>query len=171
MNSSTSGQPEDLGALTLRITQFLYHEAWLLDSGQLQAWVELFSDDGMYWIPSSPTQTDRLNQVSIVLEDKALLQVRMQRLCHEDAHAVTPMPATVHTVSNVNLLDGRSDSEFGYVVRSVVTMHEQRGDIARTLSAYATHTLLSNDDEFKIAQKRVDLIQCGTAFAPISVLL
>ena len=168
---SHTAAPADRAALTFAIEQFLYHEAWLLDSSQMEAWVDLFSEQGVYWIPSSRTQSDMLNEVSIVLEDKALLRVRMQRLGHANAHAVIPMPATVHAVSNVQLINDSARASTELTVRSIVTLREQRNHQSRSLNGYATHTLVQTETGFNIVRKRVDLIQCGTAFAPISMLL
>ena len=35
----------------MTVEQFLFHEARLLDTGQLEAWLELFTDDATYWLP------------------------------------------------------------------------------------------------------------------------
>ena len=34
-----------------RIQLFLFHEARLLDTQQLEAWLELFTEDATYWVP------------------------------------------------------------------------------------------------------------------------
>ena len=75
---------------------FLAHEADLLDAGRFDDWLDLFDEDGLYWVPSSRDQTDMDGQVSIMLEDKPLLKLRITRLSHPRAHSVLPPPATVH---------------------------------------------------------------------------
>ncbi|MEO7735349.1 MAG: aromatic-ring-hydroxylating dioxygenase subunit beta, partial [Kofleriaceae bacterium] len=40
------------------IEQLLYRQSELLDNKQWQAYIDLFTDDGMYWMPVSPDQTE-----------------------------------------------------------------------------------------------------------------
>ncbi len=49
---------------------FLVAEARLLDSGRFEEWLALFAEDGFYWIPAAPGQSDPLNHLSILYEDK-----------------------------------------------------------------------------------------------------
>ncbi len=38
-------------ALHHRVSQFLYHEARLLDERRWEEWAGLFTEDGIYWAP------------------------------------------------------------------------------------------------------------------------
>ena len=40
------------------IEQFLYHEAELLDARQYKEWLELFTDDAIYWMPTGGDNLD-----------------------------------------------------------------------------------------------------------------
>jgi len=40
------------------IEQFLYHEAELLDARQYKEWLELFTDDAIYWMPTGGEKSD-----------------------------------------------------------------------------------------------------------------
>src|SRR3982751_5451022 len=58
---SPDAQPdESLGAVHARmklqheVEQFLYRQSELLDTKQWQAWIDLFTDDGVYWMPADP---------------------------------------------------------------------------------------------------------------------
>ena len=156
-------------SLTLhhQVSNFLAQEAELLDLGYFDRWLDLFADDGIYWVPSAPDQTDMEGQVSIILEDVALLKLRVARLSHPRAYAVTPSPATVHLVSNI-ILETVTDK---ITVRSKLIMNEVRDDISTTLSGKSTHHLIASGDSFKILLKRVDLIQAGGTFNAISIPL
>ena len=37
--------------------QFLYRQSELLDSKKWQDWIDLFTDDGIYWMPPEPSHT------------------------------------------------------------------------------------------------------------------
>src|SRR5215470_17647945 len=40
------------------IEQFLYRQSELLDSKLWQEYIDLFADDGVYWMPVTPEQTE-----------------------------------------------------------------------------------------------------------------
>src|SRR5262245_55385592 len=44
-----------------RVEEFLYYQAELLDRKQWAAYIDLFDDQGMYWMPVTPEQTDWLD--------------------------------------------------------------------------------------------------------------
>jgi 3-phenylpropionate/cinnamic acid dioxygenase small subunit len=137
------------------IEAFLFHEAWLLDQGRLDAWLDLFTADATYWIPLSPGQTDPLASVSIVYDDRALLEVRVRQFLHPRAHARVPAPRTVHQVGNVRVL---SPSDTQLRVGSTLVVIEYRQERQRTWGAQVEHRLRRTADGLRIAAKRVDLV-------------
>jgi len=88
-------------SLLAAVEAFLYREARLLDEGEFEAWRQLFAEDGLYWIPGEPGQSDPATTVSILREDKAMLEMRVRRLGHPRAFALEPRPRTVHSLGNV----------------------------------------------------------------------
>ena len=95
---------------TLReIELFVLREARLLDSGEFEAWLDLYAPQGIYWMPSRPDQTDPLGVASIIYEDHAILAIRVQRLLEARALVLTPMPRTTHLVSNIEVLEGEGE--------------------------------------------------------------
>ncbi len=149
------------------LTCFLAHEADLLDQGKFDAWLELYEEDAIYWVPSSAEQTDMKGQVSIMLEDLPLLKLRVRRLSHPRAHAVTPKPATIHLIGNVTA----SEQDGLVVANSKLIMTQVRDNLETSLSGAVTHHLRRSVDGFKIKLKRVDLIQAGGVFSAISIPL
>ena len=144
---------------------FLAHEADLLDAGRFDDWLDLFDEDGIYWVPSSRDQTDMDGQVSIMLEDKPLLKLRITRLSHPRAHSVLPPPATVHLIGNVVAETG---PRF-VMVQSKLVMNMVREDEQTSLSGSVLHHLLEVGGGYRILLKRIDLIQAGGIFSAISV--
>ena len=71
------------------------------DTRQWQAWIDLFSDDGIYWMPPDASYKTWDGQPAIFAEDKNLMQVRMGRVLHPDAWSQRPLWGTNHVVSNV----------------------------------------------------------------------
>ena len=143
------------GGSRSEIEQFLYHEAWLLDHGRLDEWLGLFTDDAMYWIPLEANQADPLTTASIVYDDRRLLEVRVRQFQHPRAHARVPAPRTVHHIGNVQVMD-TEDREVR--VGSTLVLVEYRHDRQRVWGGLVEHRLRRAADGFRIAAKRIDLI-------------
>ena len=60
MNTTMNTQSD-----TQSVEQFLYREAALLDRPDLDQWIELYTTDGTYWMPSIEDQVDPLNHISV----------------------------------------------------------------------------------------------------------
>ena len=63
---------------------FVHWEADLLDRGDFDAWLDLFADDGYYWVPSHPDQTSPLSDPSHVFDVRAPFHLA-EALPHHDA--------------------------------------------------------------------------------------
>ena len=147
--------------------QFLYHEARLLDTQQLEAWLELFTEDATYWVPLERGQTDPLETSSIIHDDRTLLELRVKQARHPRAHARLPLARTVHQVSNIVTL--KEDS--GAVqVASTLTLIEWRQEKQRVWGALVEHRLRRANGGFKIAHKRVDLVNSAAELDGIAIL-
>ena len=70
----------DDAATVERLARFVYDEARLIDERKFDEWYDLFTDDGIYWMPLTRGQPDGLNHTSLLHEDKLLLKVRIERL-------------------------------------------------------------------------------------------
>lgn len=138
--------------------EFLFRQADLLDRRLWDAWMELFADDGVYWMPLKEEQQDAENYPSIFFEDKALMAARVGRLRDANAWGQQPLTRTSHLISNVRLDDGADRRDGEIVVRSNFTMAEFRRDVLRHHAGSYTHHLRRVRGGFKIALQRVDLI-------------
>src|SRR5215813_7394228 len=141
--------------LRSEIEQFLYHEAWLLDQGRLDEWLALYTVDATYWIPLQANQTDPLTTSSIVYDDRRLLEVRVRQFQHPRAHARMPAPRTVHQISNVQVVQVEGDT---LRVVSTLVLVEYRRERQRVWGALVEHGLRRTAAGFRIAAKRVDLV-------------
>lgn len=141
------------------LEDFLYREARLLDEQRWDEWAELFTEDGTYWVPASPEQSDPINHVSLIYEDRLLRAVRIERYKDPNAFSLQPMPRSVHLVSNVvaEAFDAETDE---CLVRSSFIMLEFQRDTQRTYGGIYTHRLKRIDGQWRIRHKRVDLVNC-----------
>ena len=148
--------------------QFLYHEARLLDTQQLEAWLALFTEDATYWVPLERDQKDPLETSSIIHDDRTLLELRVKQARHPRAHARLPLARTVHQVGNVMVLsetgseiDGRLDPAGGRI--------PQR-EAARLQARWSSTGCATRMARFKIAHKRVDLVNSEGELDGIAIL-
>ena len=143
---------------TLReIEQFLFRQADLLDEKRWGDFIELFAEDGLYWMPASPEQTTGEGVPSIFYEDRNLMTVRMKRVTHPHAWSQSPMWGTSHLVSNVAI--EKEDPRSGEItVRSRFHMMEFRRDVSRHFAGTYRHRLAKTKDGYRIKLQRVDMV-------------
>jgi 3-phenylpropionate/cinnamic acid dioxygenase small subunit len=148
-------------SLQQRVEQLLFHQSELLDGKHWGAYIDLFEDDGIYWMPAAPEQTEWLDSASIFAEDKRMMQIRMGRVTHPNAWSQAPNWGTSHVVGNV-VIEAANDSEI--LVRSRFHMIELRRDNLRHFAGTYRHTLKRHGDQFKIVLQRVDLLNAQAPF-------
>lgn len=148
-------------AVLREIEQFLYRQSELLDGKLWQDYIDLFADDGVYWMPVTPDQTDWEGSPSIFAEDRYMMEVRMGRVSHPTAWSQAPMWATNHVIGNVVV---ESESVDEWVVRSRFHMMELRRDTVRHFGGTYRHTLVRRDGQLRIKLQRVDLFNAQAPY-------
>jgi 3-phenylpropionate/cinnamic acid dioxygenase small subunit len=143
------------------VEQFLYRQSELLDTKQWQAWIDLFTDDGVYWMPADPAQKHWDGVPSIFAEDKNLMNVRMKRVLHPDAWSQRPLWGTNHVVSNVVIEKDGADE---VLVRSRFHMMELRRDDVRHFAGSYRHQLKKSGGDFRIKLQRVDMTNAQASY-------
>jgi len=103
-------------ALWFALMQFYIREAWLLDERKFREWLDLFTDDVLYFMPRRKNVPRReahrevtpLGDLALLEEDKRYLEMRVARLDSGMAWAEDPPSRTRHLVGNllVQSLDG-----------------------------------------------------------------
>ena len=146
--------------------QFLYHEARLLDTQQLEAWLELFTEDATYWVPLERDQKDPLETSSIIHDDRTLLELRVKQARHPRAHARQPLARTVHQVGNILVEEGKDEIK----VHSTLQVIEFRNEKQRIHGALVEHRLRKVNGGYKIAHKRVELVNSEGELDGIAIL-
>jgi 3-phenylpropionate/cinnamic acid dioxygenase small subunit len=147
---------------------FLVREARLLDEGRFEDWLALFTADAWYWLPSQPDQSNPKDTVSLIYDDRRLLETRVRRLRSAFIHAQQPASRTSRIVANVTL-----EGEKGGVqrVRSKLQLVEFRRDRQRLFAATCWHGLVPDGAGWRIAWKRVDLVNCDGELDGLVILV
>jgi|TARA_R110002096_G_scaffold433579_2_gene652560 3-phenylpropionate/cinnamic acid dioxygenase small subunit len=147
------------------MSEFLYDEADLLDQTNLKDWIDLFSEDGTYWMPVVVGQIDPLNHISIFYDDKAMMQIRRHNLKHANAPSKEIDVRSSHIIGNVRIIS--FDEENGNCqVKSNFQAVVYYGTQTMFAGTY-THDLVKSNDKYLIRQKRVDLINCDASHSSI----
>ena len=140
-----------------RCQLFLEHEARLLDEAKFDDWLALFTADGWYWVPSEPDQANPHDTVSLIYDDRRLLETRIRRLASPRMYSQEPRSRTSRLVSHVTIEDAEGRAA---TVRSKFLMVEYRREQQRLFTGTAWHRLVLIDNAVRIAWKRVDLVNC-----------
>jgi len=161
LNARLSGMVDADGALQRQVEQFLYYQAELLDTKNWQAYVELFSEEGVYWMPARAEQTEWQDSPSIFAEDRQLMNVRLGRITHPNAWSQAPVWGTNHVLGNV-VIEGANERQV--TVRSRFQVLELRRDVLRHFAGTYRHDLIRTDADFRIQLQRVDLLNAQAPF-------
>jgi 3-phenylpropionate/cinnamic acid dioxygenase small subunit len=153
---------------------FLFHEAALLDQKKYDEWLELFTADGIYWLPMEDN-TDPELVSSVLYADMDSLRMRVLQFGKRH-YSQRPPSRTVHAISNVTSQEADRDDEA--LVRCVVTVAEMReGDYTqvglgeqRFFCGHCTYRL-RQADRLSIASKKLLLINRDVPIDNLSFLL
>lgn len=146
------------------IEQFLFMEARLLDDGQFDEWLDLFTEDCRYWMPVRETAMALADSVrgerdlAIFDDDKNFLRARVSRLTKTPmAHAEQPRSRTRHLVSNVSIVDCD-----GADISVVANLLVYQSRLERTESTFVGHrrdVLRRTEHGWRIARRTIVLDQ------------
>ena len=165
------GLAETASAVTAEdIVAFVYAEARLLDECRYEDWLDLFAEDGRYWIPAEWDQTDPVMQPSLLYEDRFMLDVRIRRLRGARTYSQKPNSRCVHVLQqpSVEAMDEAANS-----YRTWTPFHyvETRGDERDYFNGWARHDLMLEGGALKIRLKRVDLVNLDAPFGNIQLFM
>ena len=147
---------------------FLIHEARLLDEARFDEWLALFTADAWYWVPSQPGQESPRDTVSLIYDDRRLLETRVRRLASPRIYSQEPRSRTSRIVANVTIEDAAADGQ-ACTTRSKFQLLEFRRNAQTAYAGTSFHRLVRADDGIRIAWKRVDLVNCDAALEGLLV--
>jgi len=157
--------------------EFLYLESRLIDENRLEEWLKLFSDDGIYWIPSNEN-ADPETETSIIHDDLLQLEKRIFQLRNKHL-AQDPCSRTIHFISNVEV--EKAETANAASIRCNTIVYEMRpGDHqqlqlgladVRTFASRCYYKLLQQNGDWRISQKQVILINRDLPLENITFIL
>lgn len=151
---------------TTDIESFLIAEARMLDERRWEDWLALFTDQGWYWVPIEEGQADPRNTVSLMYDDRRLLETRVRRLRAGKLHTQSPVARTSRIVANPTLED---EADGILTVRSKFEMVEYRRNNQRLFAGTQWHGIEQSGDSFVIHWKKVELVNCDSMMDGLTV--
>lgn len=152
---------------TRELVDFVYSEARLLDDEHYDEWLDLFAEDGRYWVPlDGARQEPAHKRNSIADEDRMLLSLRIERLRSGLAHSQQPRSTMQHILQQPAVLmqaDGRA------ILRTPFVYAESRGDELITLYGHYIHELVHVQERLQISLKRVNLVNASSRLPMIQL--
>jgi len=149
------------------IHDFLVREARLLDDRAFETWLDLFTDDIVYWMPerTNPWESSDLadsvtkpGELALFEETKETLRTRVARLATGMAWSEVPPSRTRHLVTNVQVESGANESELR--VRSYFMVYRTQLEHSQDVFVGERDDVLRKvGDEWKIARRTIVLDQ------------
>jgi len=153
------------------LCDFVAQEAALLDEGRYEPWLDLFTDDGRYWVPLlGRFQEDAHSHNSIAYEDRLLLQLRIQRLRDSRAHSQHP-PSRCQHVLQISRVEHVDEDAGTAVLRTPFLYIEARGEEQLLLAGSYRHLLVRTPAGLRMQQKRVDLLGAERALPAVQLFI
>ncbi|MBN8990042.1 MAG: aromatic-ring-hydroxylating dioxygenase subunit beta [Rhizobiales bacterium] len=144
-------------------------EARLLDRLQFKEWLQLYADECLYWVPSTPNGGDPRREIAVMFDDRRRLEDRVFRLATGFAWSQAPSSRTVRMVSNVEVFASENPDQ--RLVRSNFLIHEFWDDETRALAGWAGHRFRKFDGVWRISAKQVNLLVCDQCIRNPSIIL
>lgn len=144
-----------------RIVDWLYDEAYLLDHGRLQDWLELMAPEIDYRMPVRravvPKQGSGFDEESAFFADNlSSLKTKVERLSTDQAWSDQPVSLTRHMISNILV----EKAEGGFAVTSAFLITRVRADSPYDFFSGERHDLLKSVvDGLKLAKRTIFLDQ------------
>ena len=135
------------------VEDFLFQEAELLDEWRLPEWLELFTEDAHYYVPSTDLAPDASPDDSLfyIADDHFRLGERVRRLMKRTAHAEQPRSKTRHLLGNVRIRERNGDE---LTVGANFVTYRTKDGVTDIFVGSHRYKLVDRDGTLRIREKR-----------------
>lgn len=141
------------------VEQLLYREAYLLDSGLYQEWLDLLAPDLRYWAPARAElgrereQADETQRLALFNETKPSLALRISRLGTGLAWVENPATRTRRFIANV--MASGADANGVIPIRSNFMVFKSRGNSDETILVGCREDKWSNGGKWLLKERKI----------------
>jgi benzoate/toluate 1,2-dioxygenase beta subunit len=154
------------------VADFLYLEARLADEARYAEWLELWTDDGVYWVPATTDPgADPERHLSHIYDNRARIETRVKLLQTGVRHSQEPASQMRRLVSNIEV-EAAADGEL--VAGSNFVLAELAVQARRELHWWAgrvTHRLRRVDGRLRMSRKTVVLVNAAEPLPNLAFLI
>ena len=144
------------------VRDLIFLEADLLDHQKWDEWLDLYTDDCIYWVPSWLTEDElgsdpemQVNMIYIV--GKPGLAARLERISSGQAYAEMPLSQTSHLIGTVRLLDHDKNILQASAKWMTLSVDARIGKVVR--GGWYEYELQRDTRGLKISRKKVVLLE------------
>lgn len=152
------------------LIELVYREARLIDEKRLDEWYELFTEDGLYWMPLTRDQPDGLVHTSLFYEDRLMLKVRIERMRSPNAFSQARPSWCQHVLQRPEVVSYDASSGTA-VLRTPFFYAESQQDQQQVYTGVAWHHLVRQNGLARIRMKKIDLLNRDAALPSIQLFL
>lgn len=147
--------------------RFLHHEARLADEGRYAEWEQLWCDEALYWLPAGDESPDTGRRLSYIYDNRKRLASRVRQLMTGKHYTQVPPSRTRRLISNT-IVDREGDV---LVVTANFLLVESRGGVMQLWAGQTLHRLQETPDGFRIAMKKITLVNNDGDLPTLSFLI
>ena len=153
------------------IEDFLYREAELLDDWDLDAWLELFAEDGRYIVPSTETPKAEPGTALALMDDNMVrLRARVRRLQSGRAPREYPLSRTRRFISNVRVTSYEGDEV--HVTANFLVYRLRHDEALPFIGRYLYRLVPDAEHGFLIKLRRAELdLEALRPHGTVSIIL
>jgi 3-phenylpropionate/cinnamic acid dioxygenase small subunit len=154
------------------VVAFVYKEARLADEARYAEWLDLWTDDAVYWVPASTDPgADPDKHLSHIYDNRGRLETRIKMLQSGYRYSQEPASLMRRIVSNIEVAAADNDelvaeSNFALAELSIQAKREMHWWVGRT-----THRLRRQGGELKMCRKKVVLVNAAEPLPNLSFLI
>tara|TARA_R110002096_G_scaffold92144_7_gene208339 strand:+ start:8441 stop:9037 length:597 start_codon:yes stop_codon:yes gene_type:complete len=133
----------------------IFAEARLADDLRLEEWLDCYSDECIYWIPSSYPASDPRQEITLEFHDRRRLEDRVARIRTGVAYSMMPVIRTRHALGNVEYWQGVENevrARASFIIDALFNGKH------RVLSGWLGYSIVKQGSDWKIAVKQINLI-------------
>jgi benzoate/toluate 1,2-dioxygenase subunit beta len=154
------------------VEQFLYREARYADEADYDAWEALWTDDALYWVPVAATD-DPSQTMSVIYDNRSRIATRLKQVRTGKRYAQAPPSNLRRLLSNIEFLGGRANAggSVDLEVGANFLVLESRARGNHLWGGRSTYRLRRQDDGFRLAYKKVVLVDNGQPIPTLGFLI
>jgi benzoate/toluate 1,2-dioxygenase subunit beta len=161
---------QELAALEpARLEAFVIEEARLLDEDLYLRWLELWSDEGLYWIPAGSPPHSQSQNVALVYEDVGRLRDRVDQLVQGNTYSSYPPSRRRRVIGSFEHPESTLPGQ-ATVLSNFVLVVERKGE-QTLLAGRLQHVIRQDGDGLQMLLKRVELVSAGRGHRNFTFLL